>query len=136
MTIPPASPVSAASRAISTAETYRSAQNQQVEPVASRLRVRLRLGRSDSATETLLPALELVLAEVAQRGVGVAKRVDVAEEVGESGRPRLTNLLERDAVESCGAECLACLLDGREGVDRPDGLGEPSDELDPVVSVR
>ena len=82
--------------------------------------------------ETFFPAEKLVLSEIAHRGVGVAKRVRLAEEVREAGRVGLTNLLESVLVESCGRERLARIPDGREGIERPSGLREPSDELDPV----
>ena len=87
---------------------------------------------SYGTAETFLAAEELVLSEIAHRGVGVAEGVHLAEEVREAGRVRLTNLLESVLVESCGRERLARVLDGREGIDRPGGLREPSDEFDPV----
>lgn len=43
--------------------------------------------------ETFFAAEELVLSEMAHRGVGVAQRVHLAEEVREAGRVRLTDLL-------------------------------------------
>jgi hypothetical protein len=109
----------------------RSAQHQEVKPVASGLWVRGVLGMSDSTAETFFAAAELVLGEVAHRGVGVAERVHLAEEVREAGRVRLTNLLKRVLVEPCGRERLARVLDGRVGLGRPSGLREPPDEFDP-----
>jgi len=87
---------------------------------------------SYGTAETFLTAEELVLSEIAHRGVGVAESVHLAEEVREAGRVRLTNLLKSVLVESCGREGLARILDGREGIDRPSGLREPSDEFDTV----
>ena len=109
-----------------------SAQNQEVKPVASGFRVRRVLGMSYSTAETFLTAKELVLSEIAHRGVGVAECVHLAEEVREAGRVRLTNLLKGVLVESRGRERHARALKGREGIDRPGGLREPSDEFDPV----
>jgi len=86
--------------------------------------------------ETFFTAEELVVGEMAHRGVGVAERIHLAEEVREAGRVRLTNLLESLPVESCGRERLARFLDGRVGIDRPSGLREPSDEFDSVASPR
>ena len=91
---------------------------------------------SYGTAETFFTAEELDLSETAHRRVGVAESVRLAEEVREAGRVRLTNLLERVLVESCGRERLARVLDGRVGIDRPSGLWEPSDEFDPVVSAR
>jgi hypothetical protein len=82
--------------------------------------------------ETFFAAEELVLGERAHRGVGAAERVHLAEEVREAGRVRFTNLLKSVLVESCGRERLARIDDRRVGIDRPSGLREPSDELDPV----
>jgi hypothetical protein len=82
--------------------------------------------------ETFFPAEELVLSEMAHRGVGVAERVQLAEQVREAGRVRLTHLLKSVLVESCGRERRARLLDGRVGRHRPHGLREPADEFDPV----
>jgi hypothetical protein len=110
----------------------RSAQNQEVKPVASGFRVRCVLGMSYGTAETFFTAEELVLSEFAHRGVGVAESVRLGEELGEAGRVRLTNLLKSVLVESCGRERLARILDGRDGIDRPSGLREPSDEFDPV----
>jgi hypothetical protein len=81
-------------------------------------------------------AEELVLAETAHRGVGLAERVHLAEEVREAGAVGLTNLLKRVLVEASGRERLTRLLDRRIGIDRPSGLGEPSDEFDTVDSAR
>src|SRR5215467_8733353 len=114
----------------------RSAQNQEVKPVASGVRVRCVPGMSYGTAEAFFAAKELVLGEIAHRRVGPAESVHLAEEVREAGRPRLTNLLKGVLVESRGRERLARIRDGREGVDRPGGLGEPSDEFDPVVSAR
>src|SRR5215469_10646635 len=111
----------------------RSAQNQEVKPVASGFRVRCVLGMSYGTAETLFTAEELVLGEIAHRGVGLAESVHLAEEVREAGRIRLTNLLKSVLVESCGRERLARVLDGRKCIGRPSGLREPSDEFDPVV---
>jgi hypothetical protein len=83
-------------------------------------------------TETFFTAEELVLGEVAHSRVGVAESVHLAEEVREAGRVRLTNLLNSVLVESRGRERLARVLEGREGIDRPSRLREPSDEFDPV----
>src|ERR1051325_10479972 len=113
-----------------------SAQNQEVEPVASGCRARSVLASSYGSAETFFTAEELVLAEIAQRRVGLAESVHLAEEVREAGRVRLTNLLMSLLPESCGRERTAGLLHGRKGVDCPSGLGEPADVLDPVVSVR
>src|SRR4030095_15768074 len=99
-------------------------------------RVRCDRGVSYGTAETFLTAEELVLSEIAHRGVGVAEGVHLAEEVRERVRVRLTNLLQSVLVESCGRERFARPLDGRVGIDRPGGLGEPSDEFDPVVSAR
>jgi hypothetical protein len=82
--------------------------------------------------ETFFTAEELVLSEIAHRGVGVAESIHLAEEVREAGRVRLTNLLKSVLVESCGRERLARIRDRRVGIDRPSGLREPSDEFDPV----
>src|SRR5262249_45018241 len=106
---------------------------QQVEPVAPDLRILGVLDVLYGTAEAFLPAEELDLGEMAHGGVGVAQRVHLAEEVREAGRVRLTDLLERLLVKSCGRERLAGLLEGREGVGRPSGLGEPADELDPVL---
>ena len=87
---------------------------------------------SYGTAETFFTAEELVLSEIAHRGVGMAESVHLAEEVREAGRVRLPNLLECVAVESCGGERLARVRDRREGCDRSSGLGEPSDEFDAV----
>src|SRR5262245_54951118 len=87
---------------------------------------------SYGTAETFFTAEELVLSEIAHRGVGVAESVHLAEEVREAGRVRLTNLLKIVLVESCGRERLARIREGREGIDRPSGLREPSDKFDPV----
>ena len=110
----------------------RSAQNQEVKPVASGFRVRGVLGMSYGTAETFFAAEEVVLSEVAHRGVGVAERVHLAEEVREAGRVRLTNLLKSVLAESCGRERPARIGDRRVGIDRPSGLRKPSDEFDPV----
>jgi hypothetical protein len=110
----------------------RSAQNQEVKPVASGFGARCVLGLSYGTAEAFFTAEELVLSEIAHRGVGAAERVHLAKEVREAGPVRLTNLLESLLVESCGRERLARLLEGREGIDRPSGLREPSDEFDAV----
>ena len=91
---------------------------------------------SYGTAETFFAAEELVLGETAHCGVGLAKRVQLAEEVREADRPRLTNLLKSVLVESRGHERLAWVLDGRVGLDRPSGLREPSDEFNPVQSAR
>jgi hypothetical protein len=91
---------------------------------------------SYGTAETFFAAEELVLGEIAHRGVGVAERVHLAEEVREANRPRLTNLLKRVLVESRGRERLARIFDRRVGIERPSGLREPSDEFDPVQSAR
>src|SRR4029453_578043 len=109
---------------------------QEVKPVASGFRVRCVRGVSYGTAETFLTAEELVLTETAHRGVGGGERVHPAGEAREACRVRPTNRLESVLVESCGRERLARLLDGRVGIDRPGGLGEPSDEFDPVVSAR
>src|SRR5439155_4537295 len=90
------------------------AQNQEVEPVASGFWVRCVLRMSYGTAQTFFAAEELVLSEIAHRGVGVAEGVHLAEEVGEAGRARLTNLLKSVPVESCGRERLTRLLEGRE----------------------
>ena len=90
---------------------------------------------SYGTAETILAAAELVLGEIAHRGVCAAERVQLTEEVREAGRPGLTNLLESVATEPGGRERRTRIRDGREGVDRPGRLREPSDKLDPVVSV-
>ena len=82
--------------------------------------------------EAFFPAEELVPREMAHCGVGVAERVNLAEEVREASRIRLTNLLQRLLVESYGRERLAGLLEGGVGRHRPRGLREPADEFDPV----
>jgi hypothetical protein len=114
----------------------RSAQNQQVKPVASGFRVRCVLGISYGTAETFFAAEELLLSETAHRGIGVAERVHLAEKVREADRPRLTNLLKCVLVESRGRERLAGILDRRVGIDRPSGLREPSNEFNPVQSAR
>jgi hypothetical protein len=86
--------------------------------------------------QTFFTAEELVLSEMAHRGVGLAECIHLAEEVREAGRVRLTNLLESFLVKACGRERLARIPDGSEGIDRSSGLREPSDEFDPVVSAR
>src|SRR5215510_10758133 len=106
----------------------RSAQHQEVKRVASGFRVRRVLGVSYGTAQTFFTAEELVLGEIAHRGVSVAECVHLAEEVREAGRVRLTNLLKSVLAESRGRERLARVLDGREGVDRPGGLREPSDK--------
>jgi len=83
--------------------------------------------------ETFFTAEELVLSEIAHRGVGEAESVHLAEEVREAGRVRFANLLKGNLVESGGRERLARSTEGREGVDRSSGLREPSDDFDPVV---
>src|SRR5882762_4250751 len=87
---------------------------------------------SYGTAETFFTAAELVLGEVAHRGVGVAEGVHLGEEVREAGRVRLTNLFKGVLVEAGSRERLARVLDGREGIDRPSGLREPSDEFDAV----
>src|SRR5690348_11313700 len=114
----------------------RSAQNQEVQPVASDVRVRCVLGMAYCTAETFFTAEELLLSEISHRGVGVAESVHLAEKVREAGRPSLTNLLKSVLVESCRRERPARLRDGRVGIDRPSGLREPSDEFDPVDSAR
>src|SRR5215469_3770579 len=114
----------------------RLAQNQEVKPVASGIRVHCVPGMAYGTAETFFTAEELVLSEIAHRGIGVAESVHLAEEVREAGRPSLTNLLKSVLVESCGRERLARLRDGRVGIDRPSGFREPSDEFDPVDSAR
>src|SRR6478672_3516018 len=74
--------------------------------------------------EAFFTAEELVVAEAAHRGVGVAEGVHLAEEVRKAGGIRLTNLLESVLVKSYGGERLARVLDGREGCDRASGLGD------------
>jgi hypothetical protein len=111
----------------------RSAQNQEVKPVASGFRVRCVLGMSHGTAETFFTAEKLVLTEIAHRGVGVAESVHLAKEVREADQVRLTNLLKGLLVESCGRERLARVLEGREGIGRTSGLREPSDEFDPVL---
>jgi hypothetical protein len=113
-------------------QAYRSAQNQEVKPVASGFGARCALGISNGTAETLFTAEELVLSEIAHRGVGLAESVHLTEEVREAGRPRLANLLKSVLVESCGRERLARVLEGREGIGRPSGLREPPDEFDAV----
>src|SRR5262245_20674080 len=88
---------------------------------------------SYGTAKTFITAEELVLTETAQRGVRMAERDELSEEVREAGRVRLTYLLKSVMVEACGRERLARIVDGREGTDRPSGLREPSDELDPVM---
>jgi hypothetical protein len=91
---------------------------------------------SYGSAETFLTAKELLLSELAHRGVGPAEPVQLAEEARQADRPRLTNLLERVPVESHRRERVARLLDRREGLDRPSGVREPSDELNPVQPAR
>src|SRR5262245_45750005 len=114
----------------------RSAQNEEVEPVASEFRARRVLAISHGTAESFLSALELVLREHAHRRVGLAERVHLAEEVREARRVRLADLLERVPVESCCRERLARLRDGGVGGDCPSRLREPSHELDPVQPAR
>ena len=85
--------------------------------------------------ETFFTAEELVLSEIAHRGVGAAESVNLAEEVREAGGVRLTNLLKCVLVESGGPKRLARILDGRVGIGRPSSLREPSNEFDPVQSA-
>ena len=80
----------------------------------------------------MLAAEELVLGEIAHRGVGATEGVHLAEEIREAGRVRLTNLLEGVPAESRGLERRARVLEGGKGLDRPSGLREPSGDLDPV----
>jgi hypothetical protein len=110
----------------------RSAQNQEVKPVASGLRVRWVLGVSYGTAETFFTAQELVLSEIAHGGVGLAESIHLAEEVREAGLVSLTNLLKSVLVESCGRERLARVLERRKGIGRASGLREPSDEFDAV----
>jgi hypothetical protein len=79
----------------------RSAQNQEVKPVAPGFRVRCVLGISYGTAETFFTAEELVLSEIAHRGIGLAESVHLAEEVREAGQPRLTNLLKSVPDGSC-----------------------------------
>src|SRR5215216_2972053 len=62
----------------------RSAQNQEVKPVASGFRVRCVLAMSYCTAETFFAAEELLLSEITHRGVGLAERVHLAEEVREA----------------------------------------------------
>jgi hypothetical protein len=64
----------------------RSAQHQQVKPVASGFRVGCVLGMSYGTAETFFAAEELLVSETAHRGVGVAEGVHLAEEVRQAGR--------------------------------------------------
>jgi hypothetical protein len=64
----------------------RSAQDQEVKPVAPGFRVRCVLGTSYGTAETFFTAEELVLSEIAHRGVGVAESAHLAEEAREAGR--------------------------------------------------
>ena len=91
---------------------------------------------SYGTAETFFTAAELVLGEIAHRGVGLAESVQLAEEVREAGRVRLTNLLKSVLAESCRRERLARIPDGRLGIDRPNGRRDPSHEFDPVHSAR
>jgi len=91
---------------------------------------------SYGTAETFFTAEELILGETAHRGVGAAESVGLAEEVREAGRVGLTNLLKSVLAESRGRERLARVRDGRVSIDRPSGLREPSDELDPAESAR
>jgi len=88
---------------------------------------------SYGTAETFFAAEELVLSQIAHRRVGLAEGVHLAEELREAHRIRLPNLLESVLVESCGRERLGRVVDGGEGIGRPRGLREPSDEFDPVV---
>jgi hypothetical protein len=54
--------------------------------------------------ETFFTAEELILSEIAHRGVGVAESVYLAEEVREAGGIRLTHLLKSVLAEPCGRE--------------------------------
>lgn len=100
------------------------------------MRVRRVLGLAYGTAKAFFAAEELVFGETAHGGIGLAESAHLVEEVREARRIRLTNLLESVLVESRGRERPARLLDGREGVDRPSGLGELPDVFDPVVSVR
>jgi len=91
----------------------RSAQDQKVKPVASGFRVRCVPDISYGTAETFFAAEELLLGETAHRGVSLAERVQLAEEVREADRPRLPNLLKSVLAESCGRERRARLLEGR-----------------------
>src|SRR4051812_47651767 len=90
-----------------------SAEDQEVEPVASRLRVRRVIGMSDRAAETFFAAEELLLAETAHRRVGCAEGVDLAEEIREAPRVGLANLVESVPLESCGRERAARIRERR-----------------------
>src|SRR5690242_7232161 len=67
-----------------TAPANRSAQNQEVKPVAPGFRVRCVLGMPYGTAETFFAAAELLLGETAHRGVGPAEGVHLAEEVREA----------------------------------------------------
>src|SRR5215469_203701 len=82
----------------------RSAQNQEVKPVASGFRVRCVPGMSYGTAETFFTAEELVLGEIAHRGIGLAESVHLAEQVREAGRVCLANLLKSVLAESRGRE--------------------------------
>ena len=69
------------------------------------------LGLLHRTAETFFPTAEFVLGEAAHRGIGAAKCVHLAQEVGEAGRVRLAHLLKRLHVKSCCSEDLACLFD-------------------------
>src|SRR5690349_6054909 len=130
----PAGERSSRSRGSAIRRVYgRSAQDEKIEQVASRLRALAALHRTP---ETVLPAHELVVAEAAHRRVGLAERVHLAEEVREAARVRLANLLERLLPQSRRGEHVAGLREGREAVGRPGRLGEPADELHPAQPAR
>src|SRR5215471_16336800 len=103
-----------------------AAQNEQVEPVASRFPASCVHGPA----EAFLAPEELLLGELAQSRVGVPEGVHLAEELCEARRVRLANLLESVPLESRGCECLAAIGEGGKGPGRPDGLGEPAHHLD------
>ena len=62
---------------------------------------------SYGAAQTFFPAEELVVGELAHRGVGLAERVHLVEEAREAGWVRLTNGLESFLAKPCGRERLA-----------------------------
>ena len=104
----------------------RSAQNQEVKPVASGLRVRCVLGMSYGTAETFLAAEELVLSKFAHRGVGLAEGANawhVSRTEGKvpavravSGNHRMSWPRSRTVMSSVGKIRSRCLRPARPRV--------------------
>ena|SRR5215211_1110623 len=114
----------------------RSAQNQEVKPVASGSGFAVSSASLTARRRRSLPrrsssSLRLRIVVSAWRNVSTWPRKS-ARLVG----VRLRNLLKSVLVESRGRERLAGIFDRRVGLDSPSGLREPSDEFDPVQSAR